>query len=311
MTRKKNSSNFNSNKTYWQTYQKNQDYYRMYRDWILSLAMNRYRWVNLPSTCDARYLEYILCMQGVATIAKAPDLNVWVSTMATNGKQNIYDDPINWRSVGNNGWNFLCDSTNGVLIWDNVMRYPILKNIDIWARKLANYDSTIDANLEQQKVPYVFTAPQEKVNDLTQIIKQAYGGEPAILGYKGIETIKADILVTPVEFKGEQLQAAKERVFNEIYTFLGINNVDRKSERMIEAEVMNNNDPTDVRALDGLQCRRRAADYLNQVFGLNIKVYWNEDNESDNYNTMHNIQKYGDFLDKAGTPVGDDENGEL
>lgn len=284
------------NNVFWQSAQMNEAYYIMYRSWILELAMSRFKWVNLPETCDARYLEMILCTQGCATIAKAPDLDIWVSTQTANGAPNLYDDPIAWTSIGNNGWNFKCTPANGVVIYDNTLRFPIWNNIEIWSRRLADFDRTIDVNLAHQKVPWVFGVPQEKVLDLTNIIKQAAGGEPAILGYKGIENIKAELLATPVDFKGEELQTAKSQLWNEIYTYLGIENLDKKSERMIESEVTSNNEPTDIRALAYLNERRRACDYLNKTFGLDIHVYWNQDNASTNYNILHNLEEYSETI---------------
>lgn len=277
---------------YWQSALINSISYQTYRDWILSLAINRYRWLNLPSTCDSRYLEYILAMEGCATIARPESgLQNWVSTKATSGKLNIYDNPTEWDSTGNNGWNFHVTPLNGVLIWDNALRTPIWNNIHLWSLRLAEFDRVLDVNLQQQKIPWVFTAPQEKVLDVTNMLKQAMGGEPAVLGIKGIENIGVNLLTTPIDFKGEELQLAKQRVWNEIYTFLGISNVDQKQERMIESEVKENDDPTDIRALDGLKARRDAARYLNEHFGLNIKVVWNRDLESQNYNYKMNMEQ--------------------
>lgn len=284
--RRKKKMNYQDH--YWQSAALNSREYFMYQQWILSLCMNRFRWEGLPDTCDERYLEFILATQGSATIALAPDINVWVSTQCTGGIPNIYDDPTTWQSIGTNGWCFDCSPLNGVIVWDNVQRFPIWNNIEIWARRLADYDRTLDLNLAHQKVPWVFSAPQEKVLDVTNILKQALGGEPAVLGYDSISNVKVDLLTQPVEFKGEEIQSSKAKVWNEIYTFLGIQNVDRKAERMVEAEVAANDEPTNIRALDGLNCRRRAADYLNKTFGLDIHVYWNYDNESDAYNLWNN-----------------------
>lgn len=302
MSKKKNN---NWQDHYWQSSLINSMSYQLYRDWILSLAMMRYRWTGLPASCDSRYLEWVLAYEGCATIARPTEgLQQWVSTKATSGKLNIYDNPTEWESTGNNGWNFHVTPLNGVLVWDNRLRFPIWNQIHLWALRLAEFDRVLDINLQQQKVPWVLTGPQEKVLDMTNIIKQAMGGEPAILGIKGIENIGINLLTTPVDFKGEELQEAKNRVWNEIYTFLGINNVDRKQERMIEAEVKNSDDPTDIRALDGLTCRRDAANYLNKTFGLDIKVYWNQDLESMNFNFEHNLEKLNDAKSVEGANNG-------
>ena len=57
------------NNSYWQTADRNERLYQYYINLIMQMAMSRFRWLNLPPTCDERYLEWILCLEGVATIA--------------------------------------------------------------------------------------------------------------------------------------------------------------------------------------------------------------------------------------------------
>jgi hypothetical protein len=159
----------------------------------------------------------------------------------------------------------------------------------------------MEANIVQQKVPWLITGPYERQQDMIQLVKQAAGGEPAVLGLKGIENVDVNLLMTPVEFKGEALQNAKQRVWNEIYTFLGISNLERKGERMIEEEVLATNEPVLRRDLDGLSTRRHAADILNKRFGLDIKVYKKQDNDSKNYNITHNLEDFSNMLDLSTT----------
>ena len=54
---------------YWQSAGYNSELFIIYRQQIMKLAMNRYKWINLPITCNERYLEYTLLTQGIATIA--------------------------------------------------------------------------------------------------------------------------------------------------------------------------------------------------------------------------------------------------
>lgn len=280
---------------YWQSADLNTREDIMYRDWLISLAMSRYRWVNLPETCDERYLEFTLVTQGAATIARPEEgLQAWVSTQSTSGAPNIYDNPTSWQSVGNNGWRFDVTPMNGVMIWDNQLRTPIIDKLAMYADRLAKMDRMIEINLMQLSMPYVFTGPQERQQDMIQLIKQAFGGEPAVLGLRGIEEINVNLLATPVDFIGDKLLDAKKRIWNEIYSFLGIESIDAKSERMIESEVLVSQDSVNLRALDGLKTRRAAAKELNDRFGLNIDVYWNEDFESDNFNLLNSIKNMGE-----------------
>lgn len=297
---------YNAQDHYWQTSLLNSVTYQMYRNWILTLMTNRFRWVGLPDTCDERYLEVTLALEGVATIARPTDgIPAWVSTKATSGRLNIYDNPTEWDSTGNNGWSFHVTPLNGVLVWDNRLRVSHYDLVHAYALRLAEYDRVLDVNLQQQKVPWFITGPQEKRLDMVNLLKQALGGEPAVIGMKGIETIDWNALPLSTEFIGEEIQTAKARTWNELYTALGIPNVDSKQERMIEAEVKNSDDPTDIMALDGLQARRQAADYLNDTFGMNVGVYWNRDIESQNFNYMANIKEQEEVANDGDTDSGD------
>ena len=57
------------NDIYWASAAYNQRLFIMFRQQIIDLALTRFRWVNLPPTCDSRYLEWTLLFQGCATIA--------------------------------------------------------------------------------------------------------------------------------------------------------------------------------------------------------------------------------------------------
>lgn len=302
----KNKKTLKGALNFWQSSDLNSRTYIMYRDWILAMAIKRYKWTGLPDTCDVRYLEWTLATQGQATIAYSEDLAAWVSTQATSGPINLYDNPTTWESVGNNGWRLKVSPTSGVIVYDNTLRYPIWNQIDLWAMRLAEYDRVLDMNLQQLKTPWIATAPQERQLDLVNVIKQAQGGEPAVLGLRGIEDIKVDLLTTPVDFIGNDIQEAKARLWREVYTFLGINNIDYKGERMIEAEVLSTEQPVDIRALDGLEARREAANYLNQMFDMDVHVYFNKDNDTDNYNLVHNI---GELADKELMEDAEDNRG--
>ena len=74
MSRKKGCGNVKNkscgrNELYWQTGDYNSRLFWTFRAQIMALALNRYKWINLPPTCDERYLEMILLTQGLASIA--------------------------------------------------------------------------------------------------------------------------------------------------------------------------------------------------------------------------------------------------
>lgn len=284
--------------TYWATGAYNTRLFQMYRQQIMELALVRFQWLNLPATCDERYLEWTLLTQGVATIAyprKQP--GVFYSTqVAYASPLNVYDNPTKWQSIGNNGWRFAASNRTGVLVWDNRYRVPIIDWVDIWARELVDIMRTMQMNRMHQKIPYILKGPQEKKLDMINLYKQVAGGEPAVIGTNGLDVIDMTVLQTNVPYIGADLYSAWQNQWNAIYQGLGISNLPFKQERQIEDEVKSQNMPTQLMALDPLEARREACDKLNErfpdLFGdAPLSVVWRQDNESDNYNYLNNIQE--------------------
>ena len=266
---------------------------------IYGMALNRYKWINLPPDCDMRYLELVLFTQGQATIAhKITDDTRFYSLGIGAWKNNLdmYGNPNAWTALGINGEQFNAYRNTGVFIWDNMLRQSVIPQIRNWINELVDILITMRQNRAHQKVPLIISGTQEKTNDLTQYVKQVAGGEIIVLTTDGISNIEARALTPPnaMPFIGDKLFANYLNVWNQIYACLGIDNLQFKQERMIEDEVNSQNDPTNLVALNGLYERRKACDYLNNNFDYfknnPINVVWNHDNISDNYNMLHNIK---------------------
>jgi hypothetical protein len=64
---------------------------------------------------------------------------------------------------------------------------------------------------------------------------------------------------------------------------------------MTEDEIKSHEEPNTLAKLDSLNCRREAVKKLNERFYKylddEIKVIWDYDNASENYNYMHNIRE--------------------
>ena len=279
---------------YWGTQDYNTRLYNYYRNIMLQMVTNRYKWVNLPKTCNERYLNLTLALEGVATIAFPEKLRgTFFSTKAVLDSQpNVYDEYPRWRSIGNKGWNFEVTPKNGVLVFDNTTRFPIMESIDLYATELVHIRMTKNMNRFHQQIPWILTGPQEKVYDMQQIVKQVSGGELAILGTDALSSMKPETLSTGVPYIGEQLAADEQSVWNRVYTMIGIENTPFKSERQTEDEVRAQKSPAQIVRMATLSSLRDACDRLNNRFGDyldgEIGVVWNQDNFSENWNLMHN-----------------------
>lgn len=282
---------------YWESAAYAQQLYHCFRDQVTSLALTRYKWVGLPKRCDARYIEWQLLYNGMCTIAfpKWMPGQFFSTQCVTKGRPNIYDNPTKWQSIGNGGWRFNVSARNGVIVYDNMTRFPLIAKIDIQVKELVDIMRTAQLNRMHQKVPFILKGSQDQELDMVNIYKQIAGGEPAIIANKGIQTIDVDAIMTNVPYIGGELNEALLNGWNNIYMLLGIANIPFKMERQIESEVKSFKEPSTLAALNGLECRRKACEELNERFERYldepIGVVWNTDIDSDNYNFLRTISE--------------------
>lgn len=279
----------------WQSAQQNELTYQYYVDIILKMALSRFKWVNLPSTCDERYLELMLVTHGMASIAfpKGHD-GMFLSLQAMmQGQPNMYANPSRWLCIGSNGTKFAASHSNGVVVYDNTTRFPLMAGITQYANELTHIRMTKRMNRMHQQVPFILTGPQEKKQDMVNMFKQVAGGEPAILASDAISAINYDAMSTGVKYIGEELAQDEANVWNRIYMMLGSENSTFKQERQTEDEIRAQQSPAALVRMSSLSERRKAADALNARFGAYldapIQVVWNRDNESENWNLMHSM----------------------
>lgn len=284
---------------FWQSSSYNFRTFNKCLDMLLSLAINRFRWENLPETCDARYLEKTLHRTGIATLShKKDDVKPVYTTLQAmpNGQYNMYGLPVKWRAVGYDGQtDYEVDNTNGELCYYSYSRTSPWNALEIYARRLAHYERTEEINLTHQMKPFIGIAPQEKKLELVNLLKQVEGGEPAILGDEHMLDLvnKVTVIDTQVPLITEDLARSYQNVLNQALMYLGIPHLAfEKGERMIEDEARANTSPTNIMLLDCLQARRDFCKKVNKKFNLNIAVYFNEDLESYNFNYLNNIEQH-------------------
>lgn len=295
---KKNRHN-RGNPYFWQSEEFNAACQQLNENLLLSLAVNRFRWVNLPETCDARFLEKTLHTKGIATIChseQTPD--IWQSLMcAPAGMFNEYGLPTKWRAVGMNATQYDVTPDKGEICYYSQTRIDPWIAIRVFAGKLTHYMRIEDINLFHQHKPYVMVAPQEKKLELTNIMKQISGFEPAILGDKSLLSLNEGNVFavnTGVDLIVEELARGYQNVLNQALLFFGIPHLAfEKGERMIEDEARANSAPTNLALKNCLDSRRYFCDRLRTIspetFGETY-VYFNDDYESYNFNYLHNAE---------------------
>ncbi len=314
MTRAKNNQKRNlcnqDSEVYWGAATYNRNLFNAYLDQVCRLAMTRYEWQGLPKTVDALWLERTLLFEGVATIARPIEngkAGLWrAAKMVSDGPLNCYDRPARWLAYSRNIFRFPCTVKNAVLIYDNVgFRSSLMPALEMACRELVDIQKTKQMNRFQQKMPFIVVVPQDMELTAINLLNNIMAGEPATVANPSIREIEAYRLDMSSPYIGGELTAAEQNVWNRIYTLLGISNVTFKTERMIEDEVDSLSEPTRMQALSGLIERRRAADWLNEAFGMDVHVIWRKDNESDNRNALGNVQDTARLISGTNKGLGE------
>lgn len=295
---------------YWQSAAYNEWLYETMLDELMTLAINRFRWEGLPKTCDARFMEQSLLLEGRATFARSPTKTalrakgaIYSLKFGGGHALTMYGIPSRWRAIGLNGTNFPVDYKTGVIIYDNMLHIAPMPKLVIYARELADIYRTRQINRLHTKVPWLLKVDQDHVQDAVQLFANVAGNEPATIvdkSFSNFVALEAIELNSP--YLGTELDAAERSAWNRAYTALGISNVTAKAERMIEDEVIAQDEPASLLAYDPLRVRREAIERGVDVFGdefKDVRVYWAQDYESSNFEVEHDIEKRMEVMKNA------------
>lgn len=263
----------------------NDDTYVDFLERLKKIAISMFEWVNLPESMDARYLEMCLYYLGQAALLKN-DNGIFINTKACSaGKLNIYELPteINCYSVEFNtnkklydGFNFnefnkLEPNDYCIYVLNNQNRQATAWTLELFAYRLWLAQRTADTNITVNKMPFIVGVPENQRLTMENLINQIDENRPAVFGTKELaSTIKDDIRVLPTNppFIADKLNDYKKEIWNEALTFLGINNLNEKKERLISDETNSNNELINLNLQSYLTPRKEACKQFNKLFGL-------------------------------------------
>lgn len=270
----------------------NDDTYYDYLERLKKIALSMFEWVNLPDSMDARYIEYCLYYSGQAALLKNKD-DIFINTRACSaGELNIYELPtqINCYSVGYSetrkqydGYDkSIYDDKTGkfkeidpkdycIYVLNNQNRYATAWTLELFAYRLYLAQRTADINITVNKLPYIVAVDDNQRLTMENLINQLDENKPAVFGTKELaSTIKDSLKVLPTNppFIADKLNEYKKEIWNEALTFLGINNLNEKKERLITDETNSNNELINLNLQSYLVPRKEACKRFNKLFGL-------------------------------------------
>ena len=243
------------------------------------LALNRYKWENLPNGIESRYIEQMLFDNGECALFDHPDLGLCVLRSSSRENLNIYGEPTKLSLTGfNEHRTVMMDEC--VRIMNNDLALPTLPDIVYYARRMAEIDDIVMQNLRQQRVPYLFATDENNSFSMKALYDRMYQGEPAIFIDK--EMLKGEpenimVIPTVTPYLVDKLQIQKQEMERELLTFLGINNTLEKKERLLVDETNSNNQFIKMASDIGFKQRQLACEQMNKMFGLSVSVIETQD----------------------------------
>ena len=243
------------------------------------LALNRYKWENLPNGIESRYIEQMLYDNGECAMFDHPDFGLTVLRSSSRENLNIYGEPTKLTLTGfNEHRTVMIDDC--VRILNNDLALPTQQNIIYYARRMAEIDDIIMQNLRQQRVPYLFATDDNNSYSLKALYDRMYQGEPAIFVDKEMLSGQCEnimVIPTVAPYLVDKLQIQKQEMERELLTFLGINNTLEKKERLLQDETNSNNQFIKMSSDIGFKQRQLACELINEKFGLNVQVIETQD----------------------------------
>lgn len=252
---------------------------------LMEISMNRFTWKGMEEVgVNIRWLEMALNFTALAVFQPAKAKVTWndgtsediglgkfeaLRAGAGNGLTRT-GEPTTFWLYGMDGSNEQVRATDCVPIWSNFMRIPDWDIIDIYARRIAEMDTTIEINAENARQLKILKTTQNTSKSILNINRQLSSGSRAVeIDTSSINPLD-QIEVLDFEVKPDHIMnmhILRTREWAECMTMLGINNANQdKKERLTAAETAGNDDVIATIRETNLKARRIACKQINEKF---------------------------------------------
>lgn len=252
-------------------------YANHYRYYVTMLAYQLFEWKNLPNSIDPRYLEMALHTSGhVGFFYDEHNGGFMVSRGAEGQGLDHYQNPTVFtasearyhKQIPILRYDDDDDTSKAIMIYNNDVKVPTLSSLYMFADEMADIQQISRVNRNAQKTPIIVQTTDKKYYSLLQAYNQVDENNSVIFTDKDLEFDEAiKVLNTQAPYVVDKLRTEKNEVWNEVMTFLGINNNSKSgTARVQSAEVFANNEQVEQSGNVFLKNRQLAVERINRVF---------------------------------------------
>lgn len=256
----------------------NNQTYIDYLERMKKICLSMFEWQNLPESMNARFLEMCLYYNGQACMLYDNEMG-FLNLMASDGGYvNVYGLPteINCYSYRFNQTRSLYTTDIGaekdkecILVMNNYERVPTASTVTLFCYRLSLADRVLDTNLKALRTPVLITTDQKQYFTLKKMYEEYDGNTPAIFADKNLISPDAlKVLKTDAPILLDDVLQYKREIWNEFLSFIGLQNLSEKKERLISNEVDSNNELINMNLQALLIPRKEACKQFNEKFGL-------------------------------------------
>lgn len=270
---------------------------------FFELALNRFKWKNLPPEIDPRMMELNIIQAGSAVFFY-DELRGFCCLPGAWSGINYQGNPTDYQVVTPTGFAPTLDMEEGTIIWNNFLRssdFPILL---LFADKIAEVYQTAEINTRGQKHPIVVVVDEESQRlTLENAYAKLDGNHPVIyLKNKNGLIDKFKTIDAQVPFIAPQLMEIADHYMELFLKWLGVKipNITKKN-KVGAMEQRDTNAVTWQLRNRGLHSRQIAAEEINRRWNLGLEVEFDEEG-IESYATL--------LLDSFGQRPVEEEGGE-
>ena len=248
----------------------------MYKKQMSSLACNVFNYKNLLEVAPFMDLSYVnreLVHKGSIAFFNDEYLGLLALPYVNMGRLDLYGRPVDIQVIGKNGYTRQLKFGEYVIMYDNMMRYPLIFDILQYSERIASITRTIDINTVQQRTPRIWKTKTENLKTIQDVIDGIDANNEAITTYDNIELDDTQVVLQPAPFVADKLSEQKDKLWNEFLRLIGIANTSfQKKERNIQDEVFISQAGTIASRYTRFQARFEAITKINEKWGYNIEV---------------------------------------